>query len=304
MKRLVIILGSLIALSVLFTCALPVSGFLDDQGDEVRLTDNALVEYDPVFYDTPSYGGDIEKAQIAYHDGQAVHLYDYPSDTDEIIYNAPEGYTITAMTSITIELHAHHGLLIALEGNGEAVIVQEDELEFTEIFREDGDGIDDISCYLGWPDSYYILFEQNGEIYYRDMTDDDTFRKIKDGNTPIFLDSHDICLYVLNLDGRSDIYFYLIHKDVEELFYSDGSYFYDLYSIYNAIEHLYTYATSDREGEADIWRFWSQHNGLSRVTEKTGVERDLCAWDEYVVFVRTVDGQSDVYIVRGGYDYY
>jgi len=303
MKKNLVMLGSLLVAYVLLTCALPVKGFLDDQGDEIRLTDNAAVEYDPVFYDTPSFDDDIENARIAYHDGQAVHLYDYPSDTDEVIYNAPEGYTITDMTSITIELHAHHGLLIALEGNGEAVIVQEDYLEFTEIFRENGEGIDNISCYLDRPDSYYILFEQNGEIYYRDMTDDDTFRKIKDGNTPIFFDYRDACLYVVNLDGRSDIYLYLIDNDYEELFYSDGSHFYDLSSIFNGIEHLYTYAISDCEGEVDIWMFNSSENDLFRMTEKKGVERDICAWDEYVVFVRTVDGQSDIYIVRGGYDY-
>jgi hypothetical protein len=40
---------------------------------------------------------------------------------------------------------------------------------------------------------------------------------------------------------------------------------------------------------------------LVQVTDITGVEKDICAWDEYVVFTRMVDGQTDIYIVRGGY---
>jgi len=57
------------------------------------------VEYDPVFYDTSSYEYDVDNCMIAYHDGESIHLYDYASETEEVIYTAPAGYTITAMTS-------------------------------------------------------------------------------------------------------------------------------------------------------------------------------------------------------------
>jgi hypothetical protein len=48
--------------------------------------------------------------------------------------------------------------------------------------------------------------------------------------------------------------------------------------------------------------FTEDHLDIIKVTDKAGVENDICAWDEYVVFTRTVDGQTDIYIVRGGYD--
>ena len=200
---LILVLFGLICLG----CINPTDpGFLDDMGDEVRLTDNALVECDPVFCDTSSYDRDIRNARIAYHDGESIHLYDYASDTEEIIYTAPNGYTITALTSISIESFSYQDLLIALEGNSEAVIVQEDALEFTEIYREGGEGIDHLSCYIGLSDNYYILIEKYGGIYNRNMTDDDLFVNMQDGKSPVFIVNGGTWLSVRD---NTDIYFTL-----------------------------------------------------------------------------------------------
>ncbi len=309
MKKIVIILGSLLASFTLLTCALPVEDFLNEQGDEVRLTDNAAVEYDPVFYETLSYIGDIENAMIAYHDGEAVHLYDYPTDTDEIIYNAPAGYTITAMNSIT-EGGALHGLVLALEGNREAIIVQEEGLEFTEIYREEGEAIDSISCFEYTPDNHYFVFERDGGIFYGDtplenpsaISNEEPFTRLTDGSCPVFKDHWKLILYIKDVAGVDCIYLYDFYLGdvIDELFYSDGSNFDDLSSTvsFSNDYDVLIYATSDREGEFDIWRCFT-HSDLSRVTDKSGIERDICAWNDYVVFVRTVDGQSDIYIVRG-----
>jgi hypothetical protein len=213
-------------------------GFLDDVGDEVRLTDNALVECDPVFYETTSYDNDIRNARIAYHDGESIHLYDYASDTEEIIYTAPGGYTITALTAISIESISYQGLLIALEGNSEAVIIQEDALEFTEIYREVGEEIDHLSCYIDLSDNYYILFEKNGEIYYRDMTDDDMFVNKQYGKSPVFIDNGGTWLSVRD---NTDIYIYYIVREMEFPFYSDGSNIDNIAIIVNYICHQYIY---------------------------------------------------------------
>ncbi len=309
MKRKLIILGLLPAVCALLTCALPVEGFLDDRGDEVRLTDNALVEYDPVFYETLSYIGDIENAMIAYHDGESVHLYDYPSDTDEVIYTAPEGYTITAMNSIT-EGWARHGLVLALEGNGEAVIVQEDGSGFIEIYRDSGGRIDNISCFSDTKDNYYFSFERNGGIYYGDtprenpfaISDEGSFAHLTDGSCPVFGSHWKYIIYIKDVAGVDCIYLYdfVLGEPREELIYSDGSNFDDLSSTvsFSNDYDVLIYATSDREGEFGIWRCFT-HSDLSRITDKSGIERDICAWNDYVVFSRTVDGQSDLYIVRG-----
>jgi len=189
-------------------------------------------------------------------------------------------------------------LVLALVGNGEVVIIQEDDLVFTEIYREGGEKIEAISCCRDYMDKLHILFEQSGVICYNNYNDDETYVVLADGTSPEFGYMEDSCYYIYIY---KDIYNYFFIAEYEFVLYNDGFNYYELTMITGSVGDEYIYATSDRGGDLDIWRLTYYYEDFIQITDTIGEETDINAWDKYVVFVRTVDGQSDIYIVKVGY---
>jgi hypothetical protein len=269
--------------------------WLGEVSDEFQITDDAVVQHDPVFYNTENYDS-IEEAQIAYHDGTSIYLHDIASKSTETLYQAPSGYTITAMCALsnkdTDELH---DLVFALEGNGESVVMRETSDIYTELYRDYGVTIENIQAdYVEFLDKFFLFCERDGQIQvYQEGVLVDTFEGTEPGTNDC-----DFCIYVGEYEGESYIYEYAyLPQDggIHTRYYSNGS------SIghpnkFRRTYYYYLCFATDIEGDIDIWVEERGHG--HKVCEAEGDEQELCGWSRYITFTRTINGQTDIFIIR------
>jgi len=268
--------------------------WLGEVGDEFQITDDAIVQHDPVFYNTENYDS-IEEAQIAYHDGSSIYLYDIASKSTETIYQAPSGYAITAMCALSNEdTDGLHDLVFALEGSGESIVMRETDTIFTEVYRDNGIAIENIQAhYVEFLGKFFLFCERDGQIQvYQDGVLVDVF----EGTEPSISYSNYFCVYVGEFNDETCVYEYAYYGEAfHSLLYSDGSSVRSPAAFLNYWRH-YLCFTSDIEGDTDIFARWNSRN--SKICDIVGTEQELCGWLKYVVFTRTVDDKTDIFIIR------
>ena len=268
--------------------------WLGKVGDEFRITDDAVEQHDPVFYNTENYNS-IEEAQVAYHNGSSIYLYDIASKTTETLYQAPSGYTITTMCAIKTGGWSLGDLVIALSNTAECIVLRESDGTFTEIFNDTGSMIDNIAIYKLQNGTLSMNLERGGEIFvFEDGILWDSFVGVE----PSF-DTESICYYIGSYNGYDCIYIY--HVGNYWFVYSDGSDLHCPIVVEDDILQTETFLTSDKDGDVDIYKLFPNNDEVSQVCNMDGVENELSGWYKYVLFTRTVDGQTDVFIIRGDY---
>ncbi|MCD4733605.1 hypothetical protein K8R78_05150 [bacterium] len=300
MSRLLLssVLVALVAGLTLLACVPIEDGkWLGEVGDEFQVTDDTVVQHDPVFYNT-EFGDSIKEAQIAYHDDSAIYLYDIASKTTESLYQAPSGYAITAMCTVKDGGHELRGLLFVLDGNGECIVIRELDGNYLELYRDSDISIQHIQFFSGI--FTYLTLEREGSIYvFRDGLLIDNFEGY---NPSCFYLSEAEYYYSMHYNGRSCIYecSYAYDEPIHYLSIDNGSNLYWPVEIADQVLNTELFITSDQNGSTDIYKVGSS-NRLYQISEKDGVEKELSGWDKYVLFTRTVNGQTDVFIIRGDY---
>jgi|GEM_PF-6514244 len=302
MSRLLLssVLVALVFGLTLLVCIPIESEWMGNVGDEFQITDDAVVQHDPVFYNTVDYYF-IEEAQIAYHDGSSIYVYDIASKSTEILYSSPVEYTITAMTTVFQSLEDYRDLVFTLNGNNENLVIRETDGEFEEIYRDSQSNIDNICATGDYGYEPRLYLERDGEIMLVEGgAIIDTFEGIEPCE-----DSHEYgILFIKEKSGSSDLYSITHYggETYEELVFSNDSNLHNpvsCYSIGRIMPREYYYIVSDYEGDIDICGL----PGCDRIfliSGKDGIESDLHAWHDFVVYTRTSNGKTDVYFMRGG----
>ncbi len=268
--------------------------WLGKVGDEFRITDDAVEEHDPVFYNTENYDS-IEEAQIAYHDGSTIYLYDIATKNTETLYQAPAGFTITTMCALNYRLNYLYDLVFALEGNGECIVMRETNGVFTEIYRDNEAAVENISADDVVDGAFYLYLERGGEIFvYEDSILVDSFEGIE----PSYISKLEI-FYIIGHEEGTRIYSYVYLPDYggfsDPGFY-DGSNLHYPIRVENEYCHIHTFFASDQDGDVDIWR---ENGSITQICNVEGSEQELCGWFDYLLFTRVVNSQIDVYLTRG-----
>jgi hypothetical protein len=269
-------------------------------GDEFQITDDAVVQHDPVFYNTVDYYF-IEEAQIAYHDGSSIYVYDIASKSTEILYSAPVEYTITAMTTVFQSLEDYRYLIFTLAGNNENLVIRETDGEFEEIYRDNQSSIDNICATGDYSYEPRLYLERDGEIM---LVEGGAIIDTFEGIEPCSTDMDEYILFIRDKAGSSDLYGICHYggESYEYLLFSNDSNLRNpvfCYSIGRIMPREYYYIVSDYEGDTDICGL----PGCDRIfliSGKDGIESDLHAWNDFVVFTRTTNNKTDVYFMRGG----
>ncbi len=268
--------------------------WLGKVGDEFQITDDAVEQHDPVFYNTENYDS-IEEAQIAYHDGSSIYLYDIPSKSTDTLYQTPDDYTITAMCAMNDWDMNLYDLVFVIDNGAESIVLREANNVVNELYRDSGDRIDNIIAYYQ-PDTEkdYLLLERDGQIHvFMDGVLVDVFEGKEPGSRYMFI------FYVDIFEGKPCIYVYEHNLDsggYHTPYYTMGgvknypTMFQDIYT------REYLCFTSYTEGDTDIW---VRSSSAEKICEVMGTEKELCGWLNYIVFTRTVNGQADIHIIKG-----
>jgi hypothetical protein len=142
-------IGAVLVLAVLL--ALFTSCCVDEEsgwqvGNEIRLTDDPEPNLDPFWFHYEGNLDDLSGCKICFHDGSNIKVYDFDTESIQIVQSVPVGYEITALQDIRGAV-SPEDYIYTLFANDEVIINAVFDGIEVEVFRDVGERIDGILAY-------------------------------------------------------------------------------------------------------------------------------------------------------------